>query len=199
MDFSKFLSASSKSEISDMINYLAGMEIWRVHAAWKVSKYGVASGQYFPVLELEIFVFSPNTGKYGTEITPYLNTFHEVSCFTVFSILLVFLLFFFILFSSYHLLLFPFINSSLPPALQFQANLASKNAELTVFLKPYSNPWFFNLMPTTWLWVFYAVLMFKKGRRAKISIYIEYIEYSTYIDKFTKNNLNKLPKNIKIS
>ena len=39
--------------------------------AWKVSKYGVISGLYFPV-------FSPNTGKYGPEITPYLDTFHAV-------------------------------------------------------------------------------------------------------------------------
>ena len=34
-------------------------------------KYGVISGSYFPV-------FSPNTGKYGPEITPYLDTFHAV-------------------------------------------------------------------------------------------------------------------------
>ena len=39
-----------------------------------VSKYGVISGPYFPV-------FSPNTVKYGPEITPYLDTFHAV-CFT---------------------------------------------------------------------------------------------------------------------
>ena len=39
--------------------------------AWKVSKYGVISGPY-------VSVFSPNTGKYGPEITPYLDTFHEV-------------------------------------------------------------------------------------------------------------------------
>ena len=39
--------------------------------AWKVSKYGVISGPYFSV-------FSPNTGKYGPEITPYLDTFHAV-------------------------------------------------------------------------------------------------------------------------
>ena len=37
--------------------------------AWKVSKYGVISDPYFPVL-------SPNTRKYGSEITPYLDTFH---------------------------------------------------------------------------------------------------------------------------
>ena len=35
-------------------------------------KYGVISGTYFPV-------FSPNTGKYGPDITPYLDTFHAVS------------------------------------------------------------------------------------------------------------------------
>ena len=39
--------------------------------AWKVSKYVVFSGPYFPV-------FSPNTGKYGPETTPYLDTFHAV-------------------------------------------------------------------------------------------------------------------------
>ena len=37
----------------------------------KVSKYGVISGTYFSV-------FSANTGKYGTEITPYLDTLHTV-------------------------------------------------------------------------------------------------------------------------
>ena len=42
------------------------------HIAWKVSKYGVISGPYF-------LVFSPNTGKYGPEITPYLDTFHAVT------------------------------------------------------------------------------------------------------------------------
>ena len=37
----------------------------------KVSKYEVISGLYF-------LVFSPNTGKFGPEITPYLDTFHTV-------------------------------------------------------------------------------------------------------------------------
>ena len=50
--------------------------IFKLHIAWRVSKYGVFSGQYFPV-------FSPNTGKYGPEKTPYLDTFHEVSSFPV--------------------------------------------------------------------------------------------------------------------
>ena len=39
--------------------------------ALKVSKYGVISGPYFPV-------FGLNTGKYGPEMTPYLDTFHAV-------------------------------------------------------------------------------------------------------------------------
>ena len=46
---------------------------YRHRFAWKVSKYGVISGLYFPV-------FSSNTGKYGPEITPYLDTFHAVRC-----------------------------------------------------------------------------------------------------------------------
>ena len=39
--------------------------------AWKVSKYGVISRPYFPVLGL-------NTGKYGPEITLYLDILHAV-------------------------------------------------------------------------------------------------------------------------
>ena len=35
-----------------------------------MSRYGVISGPYFPV-------YSPNTGKYGPEITPYLDAFHN--------------------------------------------------------------------------------------------------------------------------
>ena len=45
---------------------------WRAITARIVSKYGVISGPYFPV-------FGPNKGKYGPEITPYLDTFHPVS------------------------------------------------------------------------------------------------------------------------
>ena len=36
-----------------------------------MSKYGVISGPCFTV-------FNPNAGKYGPEITPYLDTFHAV-------------------------------------------------------------------------------------------------------------------------
>ena len=40
------------------------------YASRKVTKYGVcSSGPYYPV-------FSLNTGKYGPERTPYLDTFH---------------------------------------------------------------------------------------------------------------------------
>ena len=41
-----------------------------------MSKYGVISGPYFPA-------FGLNTGKYGPEITPYLDTFHAVSSFAI--------------------------------------------------------------------------------------------------------------------
>ena len=45
-----------------------------------MSKYGVFSGPYFPIfgLNTEIYIFSPNIGKYGPEKTPYLDTFHAV-------------------------------------------------------------------------------------------------------------------------
>ena len=39
-----------------------------------MSKYEVIFGLYFPVFALN----SPNTGKYGQEITPYLDTFHAL-------------------------------------------------------------------------------------------------------------------------
>ena len=54
---------------------------------WKVSKYGVFPGPYFPAFGLNtestpyLSVFSPNVGKYGPEKTPYLDTFCAVmSC-----------------------------------------------------------------------------------------------------------------------
>ena len=47
------------------------MLIREISTAWKVSKYGVISSPYFPV-------FGLNTGKYGPEITPYLDTVHAV-------------------------------------------------------------------------------------------------------------------------
>ena len=41
------------------------------NTVWKVSKYGVFSGPYFPA-------FGLNTGKYGPEKTAYLDTFYTV-------------------------------------------------------------------------------------------------------------------------
>ena len=53
-----------------------------------MSKYGVISGPYFLVfgLNTEIYgVFIANTGKYGPEITPFLDTFHAVRLLTFFA------------------------------------------------------------------------------------------------------------------
>ena len=48
-------------------------------------KYGVISGPYFPAFRLNmeryyLSVLNPNAGKYGPEITPYLDIFHAVFC-----------------------------------------------------------------------------------------------------------------------
>ena len=50
-------------------------QISKQSIAWKVSKYGVSSGLYFPLFGLD-------TWKYGPEKTPYQDTFHvvEVKC-----------------------------------------------------------------------------------------------------------------------
>ena len=56
--------------------------------ALKVSKYGVFSGPYFPAFGLSLSVFSPNTGKYGPEKAPYLDTFHAVDVWQYLSIVL---------------------------------------------------------------------------------------------------------------
>ena len=54
-----------------------------------MSKYGVISGLYFPVFGLNTDIHgvnppSPSTGKYGPEITPYLDTSRSV----IFSIMI---------------------------------------------------------------------------------------------------------------
>ena len=46
-----------------------------MNTAWKVSKYGVFSGLYFPAFGLNT---DQNVEKYGPEKTPYLDTFHTV-------------------------------------------------------------------------------------------------------------------------
>ena len=46
------------------------MKIKKIATTQKVSEYGVFSGPYFPV-------FTPNTGKYWPEKTPYLDIFEQ--------------------------------------------------------------------------------------------------------------------------
>ena len=70
------LSQLNRFLVDSHLNISEGLKIsmlWLLNSitAWKVSKYGVISGPYFPV-------FSPNTGKYGPEKTPYLDAFHAV-------------------------------------------------------------------------------------------------------------------------
>ena len=69
-----FLLIAQKTKHSQQsIKFSAGRWSWdaSLFTAWKVSKYGVTSGHYFPV-------FIPNTGKYRPEITPYFDTFYAV-------------------------------------------------------------------------------------------------------------------------
>ena len=62
-----------KSWISTPVqNFTVKFYTWISYTAWRVSKYGVISGPYFPVLGL-------NTAKYGLEITPYLDNFHALN------------------------------------------------------------------------------------------------------------------------
>ena len=66
-----FLLIAQKTKHSQQsIKFSASRWSWdaSLFTAWKVSKYGVTSGHYFPV-------FIPNTGKYRPEITPYFDTF----------------------------------------------------------------------------------------------------------------------------
>ena len=55
----------------DLENLVVGQEVYCYPIAWKVSKYRIISGLYFPI-------FGLNTGKYWPEITTYLDTFHAV-------------------------------------------------------------------------------------------------------------------------
>ena len=52
-------------------SYCMLISLFELFTVWKVSKYGVFSGPYFPV-------FRVNAEIYGPEKTPYLDTFHEV-------------------------------------------------------------------------------------------------------------------------
>ena len=57
-------------------NTLCRLLVTDTVTAWKMSKYGVFSGPYF-------FVFSPNTGKYGSGKIPYFHIFYAVVCYLV--------------------------------------------------------------------------------------------------------------------
>ena len=60
-----------KSRSFEKCFYYAIVSLLSSYTTWKVSKYGVISGLHFPV-------FGLNTGKYGPEITLYLDNFHAV-------------------------------------------------------------------------------------------------------------------------
>ena len=70
--FKVFDDFTLASNILKLNESLPLFQVSSIVTASKLSKYGVISGPYFPV-------FSPNTGKYGPEITPYLDTFHAVN------------------------------------------------------------------------------------------------------------------------
>ena len=54
------------------------MEILKNAFVWKLSKYGVLSGPYFPIFGLNTEIYGVNTWKYRPEKTPYLDTFLAV-------------------------------------------------------------------------------------------------------------------------
>ena len=58
------------SQNSQEITKVPRTPFFTEHLRWLLL-YGISSGPYFPV-------FSPNTGKYGPEKTPYLDIFHEL-------------------------------------------------------------------------------------------------------------------------
>ena len=60
---------TSFAKLAPLITWFIIIKQCLEDTAWKVSKYGVISGPYFPT-------FGLNTGKYGPEITLYLNIFH---------------------------------------------------------------------------------------------------------------------------
>ena len=64
------------------------IDIWFLMGitAWKMSKYGICSGHYFPVFGLNTEIYEVNHRiqseyrKYGPEKTRYLETFRAVDC-----------------------------------------------------------------------------------------------------------------------
>ena len=67
--FSKFLFLRYQFILSEC--FFVCINVSQTITAWKVSKYGVIPDPYFPV-------FGLYTGKYGPEITPYLETLDAV-------------------------------------------------------------------------------------------------------------------------
>ena len=56
------------------------------YTAWKVSKYGILFGPYFPPFGLNKERYEvPLQIKYGPEKTPYLDTFHAVLGFMIYN------------------------------------------------------------------------------------------------------------------
>ena len=62
---------SPKVSSNNLLLWLMTSLLTLKFTAWKVSKYGLFSDPYFPA-------FGLNTGKYGPDKTPYLDTFHKV-------------------------------------------------------------------------------------------------------------------------
>ena len=67
--FSRATNAISEKHISTKLRQAVLSIPLKTCTTWKVSKYGVISGPYFPV-------FGVDTGKYGPKISSYLDTFH---------------------------------------------------------------------------------------------------------------------------
>ena len=67
-----------------ILNLIFHLKMFKRNTAWKVSKYGVFSDLYVPAFGLNterywiLSLFSSSVGKYGSEKTPYLDTFHAV-------------------------------------------------------------------------------------------------------------------------
>ena len=82
-DVSSIMCAVPQGPIIDPVLFLIKVnDMPMAFTVWKVSKYGVFSGSYFPLfgLNTEVYsVFSLNTRKYGPEKTLYLDTFHAVN------------------------------------------------------------------------------------------------------------------------
>ena len=71
-----FLKSRFMQNQKSLINYHSCPRYSNVSTAWKVFKYGVFPGPYFPELGLNTEIYGSR--KYGPEKTPYSNTFLAV-------------------------------------------------------------------------------------------------------------------------